>query len=154
MRRGEECVPPTRMGLRIHGDDRHDEEDREADDRRKVPHDAVEVTEHLDRRQLAHPHERLHLEEDLEAASAPARALLENLPQVLGRLARREHVPVVPAVPPRRSQLQREQKVLSDALGRKPSDRRQGGGAHCKIGAAADGRAPRIQAGLAAEEEG
>ena len=45
--------------------------DGEADDRGEVAHDGVEVAEHLDGGQLAHPHECLHLEEDLEAARAP-----------------------------------------------------------------------------------
>ena len=47
--------------------------DGEADDRGEVAHDGVEVAEHLDGGQLAHPHECLHLEEDLEAARAPGR---------------------------------------------------------------------------------
>ena len=40
-------------------------------DRGEVAHDGVEVAEHLDGGQLAHPHEGLNLEEDLEAARAP-----------------------------------------------------------------------------------
>ena len=70
---------PTGMGLSVHGHDRHDEEHWEANDRREISHDGIEVAEHLDGGKLTHPHEGLDLEEDLEATGAPAGALLENL---------------------------------------------------------------------------
>ena len=42
------------VGLRVHGHDRNNEEDREADDGGEVAHDGIEIAEHLDCRQLPH----------------------------------------------------------------------------------------------------
>mmetsp|Transcript_46799 Transcript_46799/g.155117 ORF Transcript_46799/g.155117 Transcript_46799/m.155117 type:complete len:399 (+) Transcript_46799:1040-2236(+) len=142
------------MGLRVDRHDRNHEKDGEADDGREVAHDRVEVAEHLDTGQLPHPHEGLHLEEDLETAGAPARALLEDLAQVLRRLPRDQDVAVVAAVPPGGGHLEREQKVLGDRLGGKPADGRERGSTDTKVGAAADGRAPGVEARLHSKEEG
>ena len=60
---------------------------------------------------------------------------------------------MITAVPSRGGQLEREEKILSDTLRRKPADSGEGRGAHRKIGAATDSRSPRVEARLAAEEE-
>ena len=85
---------------------------------------------------------------------APARSLLEDLAEVLGRLARREDVAVVAAVPSGGGELEREQEVLGDRLGGEPADGGERRGADGEVGAAADGGAPRVEARLHAEEEG
>ena len=51
-----------RVRLCVHRHDWHDKEDREANDRREVPHDRIEVAQHLYGRKLTDPHESLHLE--------------------------------------------------------------------------------------------
>ena len=124
------------------------------DDRGKVAHDGVEVAEHLDRGKLSHPHEGLHLKEDLEAAGAPAAPLLEDLPQVLGGLPSRQDMPVVSAVPPGGRQLEGEEEILCDAFCGEPANGSERARAHGKVGAATHGRPPSIQPRLHAEEEG
>ena len=49
------------MRLCVDRDDGDDKENGEADDGGEITHDGVEVAEHLNSGQLAHPHEGLHL---------------------------------------------------------------------------------------------
>eukprot|EP00964_Phaeocystis_antarctica_P086094 scaffold54475_cov69-Phaeocystis_antarctica.AAC.6 len=135
------------------GEHRHDGPQWQRDHRAQVAQRRVEVAERLHRAEPREQPRRLRVQEDLEAAAAPARALLEDLPQVLRRLPRHGGGGMVAHDVAGGAQLHREQEVLGDRLGGEPAHLGDGRAARHEVGAAADGRLPRVEPRLDRVEE-
>jgi len=135
------------------GEHGHDRPERQRDQRAQVAERRVQVAECLHRAEAREQPRRLRVQEHLEAAAAPARALLEDLAQVLGRLARDGGGGVVAHDVAGGAELHREQEVLGDRLDGEPAHLAHRRAARHEVGPAADGALPRVEPGLHRVEE-